>query len=144
MLALNSLHAKDTKLSHVQVLVSLQAMVFCEHPFFNEPGYERMAGSSQGESNSNQYNTTIRHNTAKHAIYACLTNPDGHPHGVFKDVLDLHWRAKGTLLKEYLKEHKVPLAKEISKKLDTLLQKSSLVNLCMGVNLNKRKLVNLV
>ena len=109
----------------MQVLVSLQAMVFCEYPYFNEPGYQASAGTAQGDRHSQQYNANLRGHTAQHAILDCLNNPDGHAHGVFKDVLALHWRAKGPLLKEYLKEHKVPRGKEISKKIDALLAAQS-------------------
>jgi hypothetical protein len=107
----------------MQVLVSLQAMVFCAHPWFNEPGVEQSAGTAAGDRNSEAYNSNIRAHTAQHAILDCLNNPDGHPHGVFKDVLALHWRAKGLLLKAYLRQQKPPRGKEICAKLDAILAK---------------------
>lgn len=111
----------ETVALFLQVLVSLQAMVFCEHPYFNEPGYERTAGTVSGDKQSEAYNSSLRAHTAQHAILDCLNNPDGHPHGVFKDVLALHWRAKGPLLKEYLKQQRIPRGKEIRGKVDALL-----------------------
>jgi ubiquitin-conjugating enzyme E2 O len=102
----------------VQVLVSLQAMVFCAHPWFNEPGYERSAGTANGDRQSEAYNSKLREHTAQHAILDCLNKPDAHPHGVFKDVLALHWRAKASLMKAYLRKHKPPRGKEICAKLD--------------------------
>lgn len=83
------------------MLVSLQAMVFCPHPFFNEPGSSRDAGTAHGDSMSDRYNATIRAATAQHAVLAPLQNPSGHPHGVFKDVLNLHWRAKAPAIKAH-------------------------------------------
>lgn len=111
----------DASTLFVQVLVSLQGIVFCEHPYFNEPGYERTAGTVNGDRQSEAYNSKVRTYTAQHAILDCLSNPDGHPHSVFKDVLAVHWRAKGPLLKEYLKQTQIPLGDEISRKIDALL-----------------------
>jgi hypothetical protein len=53
----------------VQVLVSLQAMVFCRDPYFNEPGYERTAGTSSGDTRSANYNAGITFNTMKCVLY---------------------------------------------------------------------------
>eukprot|EP00172_Hildenbrandia_rubra_P001326 Plantae.Rhodophyta-Hildenbrandia_rubra.ctg18664.p1 GENE.Plantae.Rhodophyta-Hildenbrandia_rubra.ctg18664~~Plantae.Rhodophyta-Hildenbrandia_rubra.ctg18664.p1 ORF type:complete len:993 (-),score=219.05 Plantae.Rhodophyta-Hildenbrandia_rubra.ctg18664:948-3926(-) len=39
-----------------RVLLSLQAMVFVERPFFNEPDYERFADTPDGQWKSNLYN----------------------------------------------------------------------------------------
>ncbi|CAA7029130.1 unnamed protein product [Microthlaspi erraticum] len=39
----------------LQVLVSIQALILNEKPYFNEPGYERTAGSAQGEAQSKNY-----------------------------------------------------------------------------------------
>lgn len=105
--------------------MSLQAMVFCEHPYFNEPGFEQLAGTANGDRQSEVYNSNLRAHTAQHAILDCLNNPDAHPHAVFKDVLALHWRAKAPLLKEYVKEHRIPRGKEISGKLDAMLHQQS-------------------
>ncbi|KAL6999509.1 ubiquitin-conjugating enzyme [Sarracenia purpurea var. burkii] len=40
----------------LQVLVSIQALILNEKPYFNEPGYARMSGSANGEKNSQVYN----------------------------------------------------------------------------------------
>ncbi|KAG2309814.1 hypothetical protein Bca52824_029562 [Brassica carinata] len=39
----------------LQVLVSIQGLILNQNPYFNEPGYERMAGSQGGESQSKAY-----------------------------------------------------------------------------------------
>ncbi|KAG2317811.1 hypothetical protein Bca52824_020933 [Brassica carinata] len=39
----------------LQVLVSIQGLILNEKPYFNEPGYERTAGSATGEAQSKAY-----------------------------------------------------------------------------------------
>ncbi|EOD17738.1 hypothetical protein EMIHUDRAFT_57763, partial [Emiliania huxleyi CCMP1516] len=45
-----SWHAKTSTL--LQVLMSVQALILVPDPFFNEPGYERIRGTPQGDSQS--------------------------------------------------------------------------------------------
>lgn len=46
----------------LQVLVSIQAMVFCDEPHCNEPGYENQAGSDLSKQyNRNQYPAVIKY-----------------------------------------------------------------------------------
>lgn len=104
----------------VQVLVSLQAMVFCPHPFFNEPVYHNKAGSAVVDQQSASYNASIVAGTVQHAILAPLQRPDGHPHGAFKDVLGLHWRAKASAIKAHLAERKSPHLAAVAAALDRL------------------------
>jgi len=40
----------------LQVLVSIQALVLNAEPYFNEPGYARLANTPEGEKNSLLYN----------------------------------------------------------------------------------------
>lgn len=82
----------------LQVLVSLQAMVFCSDPFFNEPGEERWESTAQGHCASERYNKSVRLQTARLAMLAPLKQPRSHPHGVFHEVLQQHWRAKKTAI----------------------------------------------
>ena len=100
--------------------MSLQSMVFCEHPYFNEPGFEASAGTASGDSRSAAYNASVRSNAAQHAILAPLQNPDAQPHCAFKDVLALHWRAKRTHIKQHLERSKLPQASQICTLLDAL------------------------
>lgn len=39
-----------------QVLVSIQALVLCEQPYYNEAGYERQLGTSDGAHHARRYN----------------------------------------------------------------------------------------
>ncbi|TPX12817.1 uncharacterized protein E0L32_006697 [Thyridium curvatum] len=52
----------------LQVLVSIQAMIFCEKPYYNEPGFE----VSSNEAASKLENTRIQSATVKHAIMPWL------------------------------------------------------------------------
>jgi len=74
----------------LQVLVSVQSLIFVSEPYFNEPGYERQIGTKLGEEASRKYNETIRLGTAEHAILGQLRNPSKG----FEDVLRAHFYLK--------------------------------------------------
>jgi len=59
----------------LQVLVSVQSLIFVPEPYFNEPGYERQIGTKMGEEASRKYSETIRLGTAEHAILGQLKCP---------------------------------------------------------------------
>lgn len=52
----------------LQVLISIQSLIFVERPYFNEPGWERSQGTPEGERASAAYNARVRLNTLKVAI----------------------------------------------------------------------------
>ncbi|KAA6382155.1 MAG: putative Ubiquitin-conjugating BIR-domain enzyme [Streblomastix strix] len=52
----------------LQVLVSIQALVLVDEPYFNEPGYESQKGSTNGQQQSRLYNTNIRQQTVRLAM----------------------------------------------------------------------------
>lgn len=56
----------------LQVLVSIQALIFVADPYFNEPGYEGTMNTPNGESNNEFYNSNIRAHTLNHAILTPL------------------------------------------------------------------------
>jgi hypothetical protein len=58
-----------------QVLVSIQGMIFVEQPFFNEPGYEGIRGSPEGDAKSREYNQNIQLHTLRYAMVAVLQKP---------------------------------------------------------------------
>jgi len=66
----------------LQVLVSIQAFILCEHPYYNEPGYE-----SHPKQNSETYNQVIRSGTVLYAMISHLENP---PSG-FEEVCGAHF-----------------------------------------------------
>ena len=57
--------------------MSIQALILVPDPFFNEPGYERIRNSPDGDVQSRSYNETIREGTVRYAMVSLLavTNP---------------------------------------------------------------------
>jgi baculoviral IAP repeat-containing protein 6 len=47
------------------VIVSVQSLILCTQPYFNEPGYERMMGTPDGDKASSQYNASIQEHTLR-------------------------------------------------------------------------------
>lgn len=71
----------------LQVLLSIQGMIFISDPMFNEPGYEAIRSTPEGNKRSNQYNANIQVHTIRHAMLEQLRNP---PRG-FEDVIQVHF-----------------------------------------------------
>ena len=79
----------------LQVIVSIQSLILCPRPYFNEPGYERLIGTPEGKSKSDQYDAGVVENTLRWAMIESLKKP----HPAFKDVIRTHFRLrKGHLL----------------------------------------------
>lgn len=53
----------------LQVLLSLQALVLNEKPYFNEAGYDQQLGRAEGEKNSVSYNEIAYLGTCKSMLY---------------------------------------------------------------------------
>nr|UPX08860.1 pho2 [Medicago sativa] len=85
----------------LQVLLSLQALVLNEKPYFNEAGYDQQIGRAEGEKNSVSYNENAFLVTAKSMLYL-LRKPPKH----FEALVEEHFekRSKHILLacKAYL------------------------------------------
>lgn len=85
------------KSSLYQVLVSIQGMMFTPDPCFNEPGYEGMRGTDEGNALCKEYNAEIKLYTIRHAIVGQLREPTPG----FEDVIRAHFRLqKEALLKQ--------------------------------------------
>lgn len=69
----------------LQVLISIQAMIFCEEPMYNEPG--EMAGP-QSSSRSKAYNENIRVLTMRYAMVDWMERPPK----LWQDVVKLHFK----------------------------------------------------
>ena len=82
-------------------------MVFCNDPYFNEPGYEASAGSAHGDRANAAYNANLHQATAQHAMLTPLTKPNAGPHGVFAELLAQHFKAKGGEIKAQLRRWKL-------------------------------------
>ena len=58
-----------------QVLLSIQAMILVDEPWYNEPGAEGMRGTPEGLRRSSAYNEELQLYTVRHAMLAQLRKP---------------------------------------------------------------------
>lgn len=59
----------------LQVLLSLQALVLNEKPYYNEAGYDAQLGRAEGEKNSDSYNENAFLVTCKSMMYLLSKPP---------------------------------------------------------------------
>jgi baculoviral IAP repeat-containing protein 6 len=55
--------------------MSVQALILVPDPFFNEPGYERIRGTPEGDKQAREYNEVIREATIRHAMIDNMRKP---------------------------------------------------------------------
>ena len=72
-----------------QVLVSIQAMVLVEDPYFNEPNVEQMRGQAEGDAASARRNSQLQLDTMRWAMLDVLRNP----RPGFEGAIRAHFRA---------------------------------------------------
>mmetsp|Transcript_25936 Transcript_25936/g.32338 ORF Transcript_25936/g.32338 Transcript_25936/m.32338 type:complete len:639 (-) Transcript_25936:58-1974(-) len=87
--------------SLLQVLVSIQSLIFVPDPYFNEPGYERDINTVLGKKRSENYNNGVRRDTLCHAI---LDQINGNESSVFNEVILKHFQIKRRKVIEQLGE----------------------------------------
>lgn len=75
----------------LRVLLSLQAMVFCELPYYQEAGYEKQIGTPEGRSNSALYNESAFLLTLRHLVLTL--RPGGAPED-FAELTRRHYRQR--------------------------------------------------
>ncbi|KAJ6845458.1 putative ubiquitin-conjugating enzyme E2 25 [Iris pallida] len=78
------------KSTMLQVLVSIQALVLNEKPYFNEPGYERTAKSESGQKHALMYNENTFLYSCKTMLYSLRRPPK-----YFEDFVAGHFRKRG-------------------------------------------------
>jgi ubiquitin-protein ligase len=71
-----------------QVLTSIQGLIFCEEPYFNEPGYEKNRDTKAGKELNEKYNEPIRFQTMRLGMLNQLKSPSFG----FEDVINNHFR----------------------------------------------------
>ena len=64
-----------TTSTFLQVIVSIQALIFVPDPYFNEPGYEFSYNTNEGKTCSRRYNQNIREHTVQYAMIEQLKHP---------------------------------------------------------------------
>lgn len=97
----------DPKVSTLlQVLVSIQSMIFVEDPFFNEPGHEAGRHTDCGKTQSTAYTLDIRSKTLQHAMLSALrvakSNDGAFVDNTFREVLRRHYELKSEALRAML------------------------------------------
>jgi len=74
----------------LQVLVSIQALVLNEQPYFNEPGYEMYANNAIGQRSALEYNDKIFEYSCRTMLYSLRRAPQH-----FEDLVAGHFRQRG-------------------------------------------------
>jgi hypothetical protein len=87
----------------LQVLISIQSLVFVPDPWFNEPG--RLRGTPQGYTNSEAYNKIIRSHTVSAAIESHLSAILGNTNSYveFESVMIKHFLEKRSMIQNELR-----------------------------------------
>lgn len=85
----------------LQVLVSIQSLIFVNDPYFNEPGYEANRGTPAGTKASDAYNANLYYQVTKAAILDPLLRPKMIP-SEFTEVVNAHFDLKRQEIEEQL------------------------------------------
>ena len=80
----------------LQVILSIQAIIMSNEVYFNEPGYEHLMGTPQGEKLNTGYANVVRYGTLKYAIIEQLKNPTPG----FEDVIRRNFFLKKDMILE--------------------------------------------
>jgi len=88
----------------LQVLVSIQSLIFVTEPYFNEPGYEAEMNTAYGKKESLEYNEVIQLATIRWAMTDQLRNPSPG----LEETIRTHFKMKSSLIiaqmNQWLKE----------------------------------------
>ena len=79
-----------------QVLISIQGIVMSELVFFNEPGYERMINTPEGDAYNTAYSNIVRLNNIKYAMIEQIREPSPG----FENVIRAHFVMKKEIILE--------------------------------------------
>lgn len=72
-----------------QIIISIQANIFVDHPYFNTQGYEKYRGTQKGDIETKKYNEQIRYYT----MHVCMLN-------LLKSV-DIYANLKNAIITHY-------------------------------------------
>ena len=78
----------------LQILVSIQSLIFTDNPYFNEPGYEKNINSEVGKKANDDYNKIIKSYTQKWAIENMINKPPED----FKEIIEKHFQFKKIII----------------------------------------------
>ena len=92
----------------LQVLVSIQALIFNAEPYYNEPGFERYAGKCGTAKEflefrkSRAYTMRVRLDTVNHALLPALARPINPVLAPFEKFLDGHYTRRAAFIEDQL------------------------------------------
>jgi baculoviral IAP repeat-containing protein 6 len=84
----------------LQILISIQSLIFIENPYFNEPGWESNLNTEIGNKKSKQYNNNIYPKTIEYAMIDMIKNPI---YG-FEEIIKNHFKYKKNEILEKIKQ----------------------------------------
>ena len=84
----------------LQVLISIQSLIFIDKPYFNEPGYEKSYNTPDGKKRSDEYNRNVQYNTVCWAMVDMLKNPPAE----FASVIKTHFKLKKSCIMKRVNE----------------------------------------
>ena len=74
----------------LQVIVSVQSLIFVPRPYFNEPGYEQSIGTADGDAKCAEYNAFVREDTLRCAVLEAIRKPTP----AFADAIRAHFKRR--------------------------------------------------
>merc|ERR1719261_2151863 len=74
----------------LQVLISIQSLIFVDNPYYNEPGYEHEMHTEYSQRESKAYNDNIYQGNLRHAILTQIQRPSL----IWTDVIQNHFELK--------------------------------------------------
>lgn len=72
-----------------QVIISIQANIFVDQPYFNNQGYEKYRGTKDGDKNSKEYNEMVRYSTINECMLNLLRSIDNYQY--LSDAITTHF-----------------------------------------------------
>eukprot|EP01103_Thecamoeba_quadrilineata_P019344 TRINITY_DN778_c0_g1_i1.p1 TRINITY_DN778_c0_g1~~TRINITY_DN778_c0_g1_i1.p1 ORF type:complete len:623 (+),score=133.65 TRINITY_DN778_c0_g1_i1:42-1910(+) len=103
----------------LQLLVSIQSLIFVPEPFYNEPGYEKRRGTDSANLMSQNYNSNIHRYTVQHAMIEQIDNNES----VFHEIIMIHFRLQRKSILSQVKMwmgEQNPTFKSLEKKLESV------------------------
>ena len=99
-----------------QVLISIQSIIMSELVYFNEPSYEHLLGTQEGNELNEGYSNIVRYNNIRVCMIDAIKNP---PQG-FENVIKIHfYLKKEKILKEV--DSWIERAQKVPYKMDGLI-----------------------
>lgn len=102
-----------------QVIISIQAQILVDEPYYNEPSYEDRRGNKNYEKDCIKYTENVRQYTMKSAMLELLTNINAYPE--FKKPILMHFYLQKTNIieqcKTWISECTTPITKDVMKQI---------------------------